>query len=129
MKKSTFIALALGLIMATACNNKKAEAPAAAKADVEVIKDSAAQAKIAGDYTTPDQKTVITLNSDFTASVKNFNKEYYKWEFLVQPTGEQINIVLCRKGMDNDIKDQAIVDLSDDKIVLDNETFRKAAKK
>lgn len=130
MKKSAFIALAMGLLTITACNNKKAEAPApAAEAEVEVITDSVMQNKIAGDYTTPDQKTVITLNSDMTASVKNFNKEFYKWEFMVKPEGEQINIMLIRKGMDSDIKEQAIVDLTEDKIVYDNETFRKAAKK
>lgn len=129
MKKSTIFALGIGLFIATACGNKKTETTAAPQQEVEVVTDSVYQNKIAGDYTTPDQKTVITLNSDFSANVKNFNKEYYKWEFIVKPTSDQINLQLCRKGMDNDIKDQAIVDLSDDKIVINNETFRKVAKK
>lgn len=129
MKKLSIIALGLGLLAITACDSKKADPAAApAKAEVEVIKDSAFQQKIAGEYKSLDQKTVITLNSDFTASVKEYNKEYYKWAFVVKPEANQLNIKLIRKGMDTDIEDDALVDLDEEKIVVNNETFRKAAK-
>ena len=98
------------------------------KVEVEVITDSAFQQKAAGDYASLDQKTVITLNSDFTVTTKNYKKNYYKWEFMVQPQGSEANIMLASKGMDTDIKDQAIIDVEEGKIVVNNETFRKAAK-
>lgn len=128
MKKLSIVALALGLLTITACNNKKAETAAPAQAEVEVIKDSVYQEKVAGEYKSLDQQTVITLNSDFTASVKNYNHEYYKWEFVAKPEVNTINIELVRKGMDTDIKDQALLDLDEGKLVLKNETFRKATK-
>lgn len=129
MKKLSFIALALGLLTIAACdNNKKAEAPAPAKAEVEVIKDSAFQQKVAGEYKSLDQKTVITLNSDFTASVKEYTKQYYKWEFVTKPEATTINIELVRKGADTDVKDEALLDVEEGKLVLKNETFRKSAK-
>ena len=62
MKKLSIVALALGLLTITACNNKKEEAKAPAKAEVEVITDSAFQEKVAGEYKSLDQQTVITLN-------------------------------------------------------------------
>lgn len=123
------IALGLGLLAFSACDTKKAETAApAAKAEVEVIKDSAFQQKVAGEYKSLDQKTVITLSSDFTASVKEYNKEYYKWAFVTKPEANQINVRLIRKGMDTDIEDDALVDTDEGKIVINNETFRKAAK-
>lgn len=129
MKKLSILALGLGLLAITACNNKKAETAAPAAQPVEeVITDSAYQQKAAGDYKSPDQKTVITLNADMTASVQNYSKEYYKWEFVTKPEGDEVNIVLVRKGIDADIKDQAILDTAEGKIVVDNETLRKPAK-
>lgn len=128
MKKLSFIALALGLLTMSACDNKKAETQAPAQAEVEVIKDSAFQEKVAGEYKSLDQKTVITLNSDFTASVKEYNKQYYKWEFTTKPEATTLNIELIRKGADTDVKDQALLDVEEGKLVLKNETFRKAAK-
>ena len=128
MKKLSFIALALGLLNMSACDNKKAETQAPAQAEVEVIKDSAFQEKVAGEYKSLDQKTVITLNSDFTASVKEYNKQYYKWEFTTKPEATTLNIELIRKGADTDVKDQALLDVEEGKLVLKNETFRKAAK-
>lgn len=126
MKKLAILALGLGLLSITACNNKKAETqPAAKPVEEEVIKDSAFQQKAAGDYKSLDQKTVITLNSDLTASVKNYNKQYYKWELTAKPEGTTVNIMLVRKGMDTDIKDDAVLDVEEGKIVLKNETFRK----
>lgn len=128
MKKLSFIALALGLLTMSACDNKKAETQAPAQAEVEVIKDSAFQEKVAGEYKSLDQKTVITLNSDFTASVKEYNKQYYKWEFTTKPEATTLNIELIRKGADTDVKDQALLDVEEGKLVLKNETFRKATK-
>lgn len=117
------------LVFAASCGNKKAETTAEpAKVEVEVITDSAFQQKAAGDYASLDQKTVITLNSDFTVTTKNYKKNYYKWEFMVQPKSSEANIMLASKGMDTDIKDQAIIDVEEGKIVVNNETFRKAAK-
>lgn len=129
MKKTTFIALALGLLTITSCSEKKAATPAPQTVEEEVIKDSATQQKVAGDYTNPDGSTVITLGSDFSVKVKNHDKEYYKWEFLAKPDGNTtLNINLVRKGLDADIKDPAILDMSEEKIVVKNETFRKKAK-
>lgn len=128
MKKLSFIALALGLLTISACDNKKAETPAPAKAEVEVIKDSAFQEKVAGEYKSLDQKTVITLNSDFTASVKEYNKQYYKWQFIAKPEGTTLNIELVRKGLDSDINESALLDVEEGKLVVNNETFRKPAK-
>ena len=54
MKKLSIVALALGLLTITACNNKKEEAKAPAKAEVEVITDSAFQEKVAGEYKSLD---------------------------------------------------------------------------
>ena len=124
------MALCMGmLVFAASCSNKKAETTAEpAKVEVEVITDSAFQQKAAGDYASLDQKTVITLNSDFTVTTKNYKKNYYKWEFMVQPQGSEANIMLASKGMDTDIKDQAIIDVEEGKIIVNNETFRKAAK-
>ena len=130
MRKSIMMALCMAmLVFAASCGNKKAETTAEpAKVEVEVITDSAFQQKAAGDYASLDQKTVITLNSDFTVTTKNYKKNYYKWEFMVQPQGSEANIMLASKGMDTDIKDQAIIDVEEGKIVVNNETFRKAAK-
>ena len=55
MKKLSIVALALGLLTITACNNKKEEAKAPAKAEVEVITDSAFQEKVAGEYKSLEQ--------------------------------------------------------------------------
>ena len=109
------MALCMGmLVFAASCGNKKAETKAEpAKVEVEVITDSAFQQKAAG---------------DFTVTTKNYKKNYYKWEFMVQPQGSEANIMLASKGMDTDIKDQAIIDVEEGKIVVNNETFRKAAK-
>ena len=107
------------LVFAASCGNKKAETTAEpAKVEVEVITDSAFQQKAAGDYASLDQKTVITLNSDFTVTTKNYKKNYYKWEFMVQPQGSEANIMLASKGMDTDIKDQAIIDVEEGKIEI-----------
>lgn len=126
MKKSTLIGLGLGMLTIASCGNKKVEAPTQQKAaKAEVITDSAFQQKAAGDYSNPDGSTVIILGSDFTAKVKNYNKEYYKWSLMVKPEGDQANISLIRKGMDTDIEDQAVIDLAEGKIVVNNETFRK----
>ena len=128
MKKLTIVALGLGLLAVTACNNKKAETPAPAPAEQEVIKDSAFQKAAAGDYKSLDGKTVITLGSDFSASTKNYNKEFYKWELAMQPQGSEAVILLDSKGMDTDIKEQAQIDVEEGKIIVKNETFRKAGK-
>ena len=112
MKKLSIVALALGLLAITACNNKKEEAKAPAQAE----------------YKSLDQQTVITLNKDLTASVKGYNKEYYKWGFVTKPEVTTINIELIRKGADTDVKDLALLDVEEGKLVLKNETFRKAAK-
>lgn len=128
MKKSMIVAFGLGLLTIVSCNSKKADAPAAAPAEKEVVTDSAFQASAAGDYKSLDGKTVITLNADFTAKTQNYSKEYYKWELMVAPQGSEANILLSSKGMDTDIQDQAIIDVEEGKIVLKNETFRKAAK-
>lgn len=123
----SIFALGLGMLALTSCDSKKAEPAAPAKpAEEEVIKDSLTQQKVAGEYKSLDQKTVIKLNSDFTASTKNYTKEYTKWAFETKPTVTQFNIQLIRKGMDSDIKEEALLDLDEGKIVVNNETFRKS---
>ena len=122
MKKLTLMAFALGMLAFTACSEKKAAAPVE-----EVVTDSAFQAAAAGDYKSADGKRVITLNADFTAKTTNFDKDYYKWELEVKPQGTEANITLDRKGLDADVKDQATLDTAEGKLIVKNETFRKAA--
>ena len=81
----------------------------------------------AGDYKSADGKRVITLNADFTAKTTNLDKDYYKWELEVKPQGTEANITLDRKGLDADVKDQATLDTAEGKLIVKNETFRKAA--
>ena len=129
MKKLTMMAFAMGMLAFTACSEKKAAAPAAEAAPVEeeVVTDSAFQAAAAGDYKSADGERVITLNADFTVKTTKLDKEYYKWELEVKPQGTEANITLDRKGLDADVKDQATLDISEGKLVVKNETFRKAA--
>lgn len=128
MKKLTLMAFAMGMLAFTACSEKKAAAPAEAAAPVEeVVTDTAFQAAAAGDYKSADGKRVITLNADFTAKTTNLDKDYYKWELEVKPQGTEANITLDRKGLDADVKDQATLDTAEGKLIVKNETFRKAA--
>ena len=126
MKKITLMAIALGMFVFAACQQTKKEAPAAEPA-VEVITDSAAQQKIAGEYKSADGKRIITINSDFTAKSTGLDKDFFKWEFMVKPEASTINIYLVRKGLDAEVKDQAVLDVEEGSLLLKNETFRKAA--
>lgn len=126
MKKMTFMAIAMGLFAFTACQQTKKEAPAAEPV-VEVITDSAAQQKVAGEYKSADGKRIITINSDFTVKTTGLDKDFFKWEFMVKPENSTVNINLVRKGLDAEVKDQAVIDAEEGSLVLKNETFRKAA--
>lgn len=126
MKKMTFMAIAMGLFAFTACQQTKKEAPAAEPV-VEVITDSATQQKVAGEYKSADGKRIITINSDFTAKTTGLDKDFFKWEFMVKPENSTVNINLVRKGLDAEVKDQAVIDAEEGSLVLKNETFRKAA--
>nr|WP_297656574.1 hypothetical protein [uncultured Prevotella sp.] len=125
MKKLIIAAFAMGLLAFTACSEKKATNPAPAQAEQTVVKDSAFQQAAAGEYKSADGTRSITLNSDFTAKTKNFDKEYYKWELMAKPEGTTAVIFLDRKGIDADVKDQATIDTEDGSIIVKNETFRK----
>ena len=120
------MAIALGMFVFAACQQTKKEAPAA-KPVVEVITDSAAQQKVAGEYKSADGKRIITINSDFTAKTTGLDKDFFKWEFMVKPEASTINIYLVRKGLDAEVKDQAVLDVEEGSLLLKNETFRKAA--
>lgn len=126
MKKMTFMAIAMGLFAFTACQQTKKEAPAAEPV-VEVITDSAAQQKVAGEYKSADGKRIITINSDFTVKTTGLDKDFFKWEFMVKPENSTVNINLVRKGLDAEVKDQAVIDAEEGSLLLKNETFRKAA--
>lgn len=126
MKKMTFMAIAMGLFAFTACQQTKKEAPAAEPV-VEVITDSATQQKVAGEYKSADGKRIITINSDFTAKTTGLDKDFFKWEFMVKPENSTVNINLVRKGLDAEVKDQAVIDTEEGSLLLKNETFRKAA--
>lgn len=126
MKKMTFMAIAMGLFAFTACQQTKKEAPAAEPV-VEVITDSATQQKVAGEYKSADGKRIITINSDFTAKTTGLDKDFFKWEFMVKPENSTVNINLVRKGLDAEVKDQAVIDAEEGSLLLKNETFRKAA--
>lgn len=126
MKKMTFMAIAMGLFAFTACQQTKKEAPAAEPV-VEVITDSATQQKVAGEYKSADGKRIITINSDFTVKTTGLDKDFFKWEFMVKPENSTVNINLVRKGLDAEVKDQAVIDVEEGSLVLKNETFRKAA--
>ena len=126
MKKMTFMAIAIGLFAFTACQQTKKEAPAAEPV-VEVITDSATQQKVAGEYKSADGKRIITINSDFTVKTTGLDKDFFKWEFMVKPENSTVNINLVRKGLDAEVKDQAVIDAEEGSLLLKNETFRKAA--
>lgn len=118
-----FAIAALGLTMA-ACNGKKAEQPQTATTEVAVVTDTAFQNKAAGDYQSYDGSKVITLNSDLTVTTKN-TQDYYKWELIAKPEGDQTIILLDRKGVDKDIQTQVQIDVAEGMMVVNNETFRK----
>ena len=126
MKKMTFMAIAMGLFAFTACQQTKKEAPAAEPV-VEVITDSATQQKVAGEYKSADGKRIININSDFTVKTTGLDKDFFKWEFMVKPENSTVNINLVRKGLDAEVKDQAVIDAEEGSLLLKNETFRKAA--
>ena len=46
---------------------------------------------------------------------------------MVKPENSTVNINLVRKGLDAEVKDQAVIDAEEGSLVLKNETFRKAA--
>lgn len=125
MKKMTFMAIAMGLFAFAACQQTKKEAPAAEPV-VEVITDSATQQKVAGEYKSADGKRIITINSDFTVKTTGLDKDFFKWEFMIKPEASPINIYLVRKGLDAEVKDQAVIDAEEGSLLLKNETFRKA---
>ena len=127
MKKVTFMAIALGMFVFAACQQTKKEAPAAAEPVVEVITDSATQQKVAGEYKSADGKRIITINSDFTVKTTGLDRDFFKWEFMVKPEASSVNIYLVRKGLDAEVKDQAVIDTEEGSLLLKNETFRKAA--
>lgn len=129
MKKLTFMAIAMGMLLFAACSEKKAQPAAAQQPEQTVVTDSVFQQAAAGDYKSADGKRVITLNSDFTVKTTGLDKEYYKWELMVQPDGSATTILLDRKGIDADVQEQAALDTEDGSIIVKNETFRKAAQK
>ena len=118
-----FAIAALGLTMA-ACNGKKAEQPQATTTEVAAVTDTAFQNKAAGVYQSYDGSKVITLNSDLTVTTKN-TQDYYKWELIAKPEGDQTVILLDRKGVDKDIQTQVQIDVAEGMMVVNNETFRK----
>lgn len=126
MKKLMVMAIAATGLALAACNNKKAEQPQNAPVQEEVITDSAFQNKAAGEYQSFDGSKSITLGKDFTVTVKN-DQEYYKWDFTMQPQGDQTVITLDRKGADKDIQTEAQLDVADGKLIVKNETYRKKA--
>lgn len=125
MKKILIFTFALGMIAFTSCSEKKATT--AAPAQAEVVTDSAFQNAAAGDYKSYDGAKVITLNSDFSVTVKG-TKEYYKWELIAKPEGSATTIFLDRKGVDADVQEQASLDTEEGTLVLKNETYRKEVK-
>lgn len=125
MKKLTIMAIAMGALAFTACSEKKAP-EAAQPTEVETaVTDSAFQKKAAGDYSTPDGKRVITLNSDFSVKTTNFDKEYYKWALVAKPEVSAVDIQLVRKGIDADVTESATLDVNEGTLLINNETFRK----
>ena len=105
MKKMMIFAIAALSLTMAACNGKKAEQPQTATTEVAVVTDTAFQNKAAGDYQSYDGSKVITLNSDLTVTTKN-TQDYYKWELIAKPEGDQTIILLDRKGVDKDIQTQ-----------------------
>lgn len=129
MKKLTFMAIAMSMLLFAACSEKKTQPAAAQQPEQTVVTDSAFQQAAAGDYKSADGKRIITLNSDFTVKTTGLDKEYYKWELMVKPDGSATTILLDRKGIDADVQEQAALDTEDGSIIVKNETFRKAAQK
>ncbi len=126
MKKLSILAIAMGMLAFTACSEKKAP-QAVQPVEETVVTDSAFQQAAAGDYKSADGKRVITLGSDFSVKTSNLPKEYTKWALQVKPQGAEATIDLARKGLDADIIEQASLDIEEGKLIVKNETFRKAA--
>lgn len=126
MKKLSILAIAMGMLAFTACSEKKAP-QAVQPVEEAVVTDSAFQQAAAGDYKSADGKRVITLGSDFSVKTSNLPKEYTKWALQVKPQGAEATIDLARKGLDADIIEQASLDIEEGKLIVKNETFRKAA--
>lgn len=128
MKKLTFMAIAMGMLVFAACSEKKTQPATAQQPEQTVVTDSAFQQAAAGDYKSADGKRIITLNSDFSVKTTGLDKEYYKWELMVKPDGSATTILLDRKGIDADVQEQAALDTEEGSIIVKNETFRKAGK-
>lgn len=126
MKKLTILAFVMGMVAFTACSEKKAP-QAVQPVEETVVTDSAFQQAAAGEYKSADGKRIITLGSDFTVKTTNLPNEYTKWALQVQPQGTETSIELVRKGLDADIIEQASLDTAEGKLIVKNETFRKAA--
>lgn len=115
----------LGLLAFTSCNNKKEAKQETMPIETAAATDSAFQASAAGDYKSLDGSRVITLGSDLSATTKNYDKDYYKWELAAKNQDSTATILLVRKGIDADVQEQALLDLAESKLVIKNETFRK----
>lgn len=125
MKKITILAFAMGLLAITSCNDKKEKKQEAVPMEQSSVTDSIFQKSAAGEYKSLDGSRIITINSDFSVATKGLDKDYYKWEFVSAPQDSTANIFLNRKGLDADVQEQALLDLTEGKLVIKNETFRK----
>lgn len=128
MKKATILTLALATLIFAACGGNKEKAQANTTVEETVISDTAFQNAAAGDYKSYDGKKVITLGADFSVKVQNEDKEYYQWELSMQPQGDVASITLNSKGQDTDVKTPAQLDITEETLIVKNETYRKAEK-
>ena len=110
---------------ASSCKCSRHRSHKSAQAEQTVVTDSAFQAAAAGEYKSADGERSVTLNSDFSVKVKGLNKEFYKWELPAKPEGKAAVIILSRKGLDDDVQEQATLDTEEGSIIIKNETFRK----
>lgn len=93
------MAIALGMFALAACQQTKKEAPAAEPV-VEVITDSAAQQKVAGEYKSADGKRIITVNSDFTVKTTGLDKDFSSGSsWLSQRLRQLISILFVKVWM------------------------------
>jgi hypothetical protein len=131
MKKTSLFIVAAFTMGLAACGNKtaqNAEKVDSAATQTSIV-DSAFQKAAAGDYFSFDSKRVVTLQADGKVVTKGLDKDYISWELASKPQDSTANVTVDRKGMDNLVKDQGVLDLKEGKITIKDETYRKAKSK
>lgn len=128
MKKGITLIAMTALISLAACNSQPKVKTMTTAETPEVAIDSACMKANTGKYMSYDGKKSITLNADGTVECKNTKYNYDSWNVMTKE-GDQASCRLSRKGIDQPISISVLMNLTEHSIIVDNETFRMAAKK